>query len=97
MVDCQGDLHIDVMTFDNFEAANLADPVQPSDPEDPESGLALNTDGFGFSPGAASSVVIVRAYYMYPIHTPVLGKFYANMPDNKRLVSWTVAFENEPF
>ncbi|MGI9483944.1 MAG: TadE/TadG family type IV pilus assembly protein [Hyphomicrobiales bacterium] len=62
MVDCQGDLHIDVKTFDDFGSATPTDPVQLSDPDDPDSGLTLKTDDFGFQPGNSSSVVIVRAY-----------------------------------
>ena len=97
LIDCQGDFHIDVKAYNDFGTAAPSDPVEPSDPSDPDSANTLNTDDFGFDSGSASSVMVVRAYYQYQIHTPFLGKLYSNMAGDKRLVSWTVAFENEPF
>ena len=88
LIDCNGELYIDVRTFRDFGAA-----IGPN----PDGGAGGFGDDFTYNMGGANSVVMVRVYYFHKMTTPLIGKIFANRPGNKRLISWTVAFENEPF
>ena len=44
-----------------------------------------------------SSIVLVRGFYVWQLFTPVFSQYFANMAGNKRLLSSSVAFKNEPF
>lgn len=81
-------LHLDVDTFDGFIDVANPSPVNPDG--------TLNTGQFGFNPGVASSIVMVRGFYEWNVITPFLEQFYANV-GNKRLLSSTILFRNEPW
>jgi Flp pilus assembly protein TadG len=53
----------------------------------------LNT----FNVGSACDVVLVRAFYKWPVFTPALNYFMANMAGNYHLLATAEAFRNEPF
>ena len=50
-----------------------------------------------FGTGAACDVVLVRAFYVWPVFTPILNFFLANMNGSNHLLSTAAAFRNEPF
>ncbi len=50
-----------------------------------------------FNTGNACDVVLVRAFYRWPVFTPLLNFFLANMAGNKHLLSTAAAFRNEPY
>jgi len=50
-----------------------------------------------FNTGNACDVVLVRAYYRWPVFTPMLNFFLANMGGNKHLLATAAAFRNEPY
>ena len=50
-----------------------------------------------FSIGNACDVVVVRAFYRWPVFTPMLNFFLANMNGNQHLLASAAAFRNEPF
>lgn len=50
-----------------------------------------------FNPGNACDVVLVRAFYRWPVFTPGLSFLMANMAGNKHLLSSAAAFRNEPY
>jgi Flp pilus assembly protein TadG len=50
-----------------------------------------------FNAGNACDVVLVRAYYRWPVFTPMLNFFLANMAGNKHLLATAAAFRNEPY
>ena len=52
---------------------------------------------FTFDPGGGGDVVVVRAFYAWPVLTPNLGLGLHNMNGNKRLIAASAAFRNEPF
>jgi Flp pilus assembly protein TadG len=54
------------------------------------------TNNTSFQMGAAGDVVVVRAYYQWPLFSPAASLF-ANMSGNNRLVYASTAFKNEPF
>jgi Flp pilus assembly protein TadG len=51
----------------------------------------------GFNTGNACDVVLVRAYYRWPVFTPMLNFFLANMANNNHLLATAAAFRNEPY
>jgi Flp pilus assembly protein TadG len=87
LLSCGDNLMIDVRAFGNF--GGIEGP-----PAVGENGnFSGNTE---FQTGAAGSVVIVRAFYAWPMLTPT-GMVYSNMTGHARLLSASTAFRNEPF
>jgi Flp pilus assembly protein TadG len=50
-----------------------------------------------FNTGAACDVVLVRAFYRWPIITPGLSYLLANMKGSNHLLATAAAFRNEPY
>jgi len=50
-----------------------------------------------FDTGKACDVVLVRAFYRWPITTPFLGFLLANMTGSYHLLSTAAAFRSEPY
>ncbi len=50
-----------------------------------------------FNVGNACDVVLVRAFYRWPVGTPALGALLANMSGNNHLLATAAAFRNEPY
>ncbi|MCW5724728.1 MAG: pilus assembly protein [Maricaulaceae bacterium] len=86
--DC-GELRVDVRVFENFSTVQGGNPLN----DDGE----LNEDGFGFDPGGAGDIVLVRVFYPWRLNVPSLGFGLSNMPGNQRLLIAATAFRNEPF
>ena len=87
IIDCASGLYVDVRTFDDFGDTNFEDPLNGGE-------VANN---FQFNPGVDGDVILVRAFYVWNIKTPIMGAFLANMNDDRRLLSASAAFRNEPF
>jgi Flp pilus assembly protein TadG len=50
-----------------------------------------------FNVGSACDVVLVRAFYKWPVFTPGLNYLMANMAGNYHLMATAAAFRNEPY
>jgi Flp pilus assembly protein TadG len=87
LFDCTGGLSIDVRKFATFGDIDVASPLD-------EDGN-LVTDDFTYDAGHGSDIVVVRAYYQWPVFVKFLG--LDNMPDGKHLLAAAAAFRNEPF
>jgi Flp pilus assembly protein TadG len=89
--DCQG-MHLRVDTINGFK--NIA----PSIPVD-----ATCTNNCQWTmpqtwvPGGTSGVVMVQAYFRYPVPIPLGPLSIANLADGSRLIGSTFVFMNEPF
>lgn len=89
-------LYVDVRAFSNFAGSGFPPPVDAQ-------GNLIAGNVSTFQPGQSSqlstqnSIILVRAFYTWPMFTPLLGQFYANMPNNTRLLTASAAFRNEPF
>jgi Flp pilus assembly protein TadG len=88
MLACDARLALDVRKFTGFN--NVA--------------LPPGTDGNGnlsgdmtFDPGTAGDVVVVRAFYVWPMLTPTGISEFSNMAGHQRLLEASIAFRNEPF
>ena len=82
-------LSIDVQVFEDFGDVDQSNPIQ-------EDGT-LDTSGFGWDPGDAGDIVLVRVFYRWSVMTPSFGLGLANMEDNQRLITAATVFRNEPF
>ena len=85
----QSDLQFDVRAYPSgFGGANNNPPLNA------QQDLPNLTD---FDTGNACDVVLVRAFYRWPVFTPMLNFFLANMANNKHLLATAAAFRNEPY
>jgi Flp pilus assembly protein TadG len=89
LFDCAGGIQLDVKTYTGFAAVSTANPV--------DSNGNLQTSSFGFQPGNACDIVVVRLMYQWPVYVSLLGFNLADLAGNKRLLMATAAFRNEPF
>jgi len=85
--DCDQRLVVDVRTFNDFGNVAFTDPL------DGNGDLSQN---FQFNPGGASDVVLVRAFYIWEVITPI-GIGLENMSGGNRLLTTSAVFRNEPF
>ncbi|WP_245258331.1 TadE family protein [Rhodopseudomonas palustris] len=85
---CDG-VYVDVQSYgSDFSTVSITTPIDSSK-------NFVNT--MKYSPGAAGDIVVVRAFYQWPLFVTGLGWNIANLADSKRLLSATAAFRNEPY
>ncbi len=89
LMPCATKLSVDVQTFGTFGTTSNIDPLDGAG--------ALDTSQFGYNPGAANEIVMVRAFYEWDLITPVLSAPLKNMAGNKHLIQANMVFRNEPF
>ena len=82
-------LYLDVDSYEGFIDVRNASPVAANG--------SLNTAQFGFSPGDASDIVLVRGFYRWEVLTPLFQDLFSNVDGSKRLLTSTILFRNEPF
>ncbi|WP_339743367.1 TadE/TadG family type IV pilus assembly protein [uncultured Maricaulis sp.] len=82
-------LEFDVRVFSGFDTVDQTSPVQ-------EDG-SLNSASFGWDPGGAGDIVLVRVFYRWSLLTPNFGGALSNMSGNQRLLTAATVFRNEPF
>ncbi|WP_440957842.1 TadE/TadG family type IV pilus assembly protein [Oceanicaulis sp. LC35] len=88
VADCSR-IQLDVRTFDSFAQSSMTNPLN-------EDGEIDNTD-FTFDPGGGGDVVVVRVFYDWQLMAPGVVSGMTNMSGNKRLITATAVFRNEPF
>lgn len=57
----------------------------------------VNTQNFCFYSGAAGNIVLVRAFFKWPLLTPFLNGGLSRLGNGTALISSTTAFKSEPF
>jgi len=82
-------LEIDVQVFEDFDTVDQSSPIQ-------EDGT-VNSNDFGWEPGSAGDIVLVRVFYRWSLMTPNFGGALSNMENNQRLITSATVFRNEPF
>lgn len=86
LFDCSN-VHLDVQTKPTFEQFNRDIPYDAEG--------AFQPGQVGYQPGGPDSIVLVRAFYQWPITMP---RFYpAPSIASKQLLVATAVFRNEPF
>ena len=90
ILECQGNLFLDVDRFNSFVDADNSEnnPIQNGEFQD---------SGFGYTPGAPSDIVVVRAYYRWKILTPMFESVFQNVSGGERILVSTMMFRNEPY
>lgn len=88
LFDCNT-IQLDVKTYAVFPDTPLVTP-RDGDGNFDNSSLEFNT-------GAAGSIVIVRAYYEWPVFLDYLWQNVSGLSNGARLLVATTAFQNEPF
>ncbi|HVY19642.1 MAG TPA: TadE/TadG family type IV pilus assembly protein [Bauldia sp.] len=94
MFNCPGGLTLDVRTYSSFGSITLSIPTIPAG--QPNAGN-LDTSNTQYNLGKGGDIVLVRAYYAWPVFVNRLGNNLATMPNGTRLLVATAAFRNEPF
>jgi Flp pilus assembly protein TadG len=97
ILSCDADkLFLDVRSFSSFGGVGFPAPLDGDGNFD---NVNMNQWNIGVSGSISggSSIVLVRAFYVWPLFTPYVSYFFANMAGDYRLVSASVAFKNEPF
>ena len=89
LFDCANGIQIDVKTYTGFSSISTALPIDANG--------NLQTSSFGFQPGNACDIVVVRLMYQWPVYVSLLGFNLADLAGNMRLLMATAAFRNEPF
>jgi Flp pilus assembly protein TadG len=88
VLNCDSNLYLDVTRYDAFVDISTDEPIQEGE---------FQSDGFGFSPGAPSDIVVVRAYYRWRIMTPMFEPVFQNVSSGERVLVSTMLFRNEPY
>ena len=88
MFDCVNGVSIDVQSYTAFSSVNVTDPI--------DSGKNFVPPN-NYLPGGPGDIVVVRLFYKWPLFVTGLGFNVANLSGNKRLLTATAAFQNEPY
>jgi Flp pilus assembly protein TadG len=89
LFDCPNGIFIDVRSYSAFASVDITAPI--------DSNGNFVSNNLQYSPGAAGDIVVVRLFYQWPLIVTGLGYNIANLTNNKRLLTATAAFKNEPF
>lgn len=90
VMSCQDTLFVDVDRFDSFvQVSSQQSPIQNDG--------NIDTSNFGYNPGTASDIVVVRAFYRWHIITPMFEQILRNVSSGDRLLVSTMMFRNEPY
>ncbi|MBC6981645.1 TadE/TadG family type IV pilus assembly protein [Caulobacter sp. 17J80-11] len=85
---CRERLQIDVRTYQQWADAQPVDPIQNG---------KLDDKALMFDAGKAGSIVLVRAYYRWPLLTPFLNQALARLDGGVAVIQSTATFRNEPY
>ena len=88
LLSCDAALGLDVRKYGGFGA------VQFNPALDDNGNLS---GSMSFDPGGAGDVVVIRAFYTWPMLTPTVGTNFVNMAGGHRLLEASTAFRNEPY
>ena len=86
--DCSANLSVDVRTFSTFQSVTAPQPV---------SGGVFNPAALTFTPGGPTDIVVVRAYYQWPLIAPLMSQALQQLNGGKVLITSTATFRNEPY
>ena len=80
---------IDVENYPSFSSIALANPIDGSG--------NFDASNFQYNTGGPCDIVVVRLFYPWQLFVTGLGWNPSNMTGDKRLLSATAAFRNEPY
>jgi Flp pilus assembly protein TadG len=85
---CNANLYVDVRTYSSFSSVTAPQPV---------SNGTFNTGALTFNPGGPNDIVVVRAYYQWPLIAPMFDQALQQLNGGVALLTTTAAFRNEPY
>ena len=85
---CSTNLQVDVRTYSTFASITTPQPVTNG---------TFNTSNLLFQTGSANDIVVVRAYYKWPLITPFFSQALQQLNGGISLLTATAAFRNEPY
>ena len=88
LANCTSSVQLDVETFSTFGGITAPTPFNNKG--------ALRND-FDYVPGGPGSIVLVTAFYEWPLINPLMTATLGNMSDGNFLLRSSAAFRNEPF
>lgn len=86
LISCSDSLNLDVRTYPSF------DQVKTTKYENGEF-----VDDFKYEPGVGGDIVVVRAFFEWPIIMPLMGVNQGDMDNGNLLLASAIVFRNEPF
>jgi len=86
--DCSTNLSVDVRTFATFQSVTAPQPV---------TNKVFNPAALTFVPGGPGDIVVVRAYYQWPLIAPLMSQALETVNGGKNLITTTATFRNEPY
>ena len=89
LFDCANGMTVDVKTYANFAAYNYTPPVT--------NGQFNATNANNYTPGGPGCIVVVTAYYQWPVYVSMFNDNLSNLSGGKRLLVATSVFRNEPY
>jgi Flp pilus assembly protein TadG len=90
LFDCAGGMTVSVKSYSSFSAVDTSSPVA--------NGQLDTTKTNSYVPGGPSCIVVVSLYYQYPIYVTMFSlSGLSNLNGNKRLLTATSVFRNEPY
>lgn len=89
MVDtCNANMLVDVQTFDSFAKITNTNPIKDG---------KLESANMVYNIGGGSKIQLVRAYFEWPMFTPLLSSGMTTLANKDVVISSKVVFRNEPF
>lgn len=88
LFECSG-ISVDVRAVTTFSGVSTTPPIDANG--------KFDNSNFTYSPGKASEIVVVKAYYEFPLVLSGLGMDLSDLANGKRLIGAVSAFRNEPF
>ena len=86
--DCNTKVKLSVQTFSTFAGITVSSAVDQDG--------KLQTS-FPYSPGGPGAIVLLTAFYEWPLTTPLTSAALGNLGDGNYLLQTSFAFRNEPY
>ena len=87
LANCTSKVQLNVQTFSTFAGVTVPGALNQKG--------GLRND-FTYSPGGSGAIVLVTAFYEWPLTTPLASAALANLADGNYLLQSTAVFRNEP-
>jgi Flp pilus assembly protein TadG len=87
LFDCANGIYIDVQSYSQFSSITINSQITACN-------FVVPTN---YSPGGPGNIVVLRMFYQWPLFVTGLGYNISNLCGNKRLLTATAAFQNEPY
>lgn len=87
LFNCAG-IYVNVQTFADFSSVSMASPIQNGN---------FNAGAMQYSTGGSGDIVVVQAFYQWPVYLAPLNFNLANVGGSYDLIVGTAAFRTEPY